>query len=200
MNVKFTCYNNTECTSPWSAAGQCIRVGYAWRRLLPANTSLARQEDFKAIRYVYPAFRLAEIYLNYAEACNEKPQRDEAAAIEYLNKVRNRSGLNNIEDAYPEIKGNKNLLRWCIQKERMAEFGLEAMRHYDACRWMIAKDEYPGANWTLHVSATTYEESYERTSTDFVGAPNTFQDKDYLFPISANQLAEMTNMTQNYGF
>lgn len=200
MNVKFTCYNNAECTSRWSAAGSCIRVGYAWRRLLSANMSLARQEDFKAIRYVYPAFRLAEIYLNYAEACNEKPQRDEAAAIEYLNKVRNRSGLNNIEDAYPEIKGNKNLLRWCIQKERMAEFGLEAMRHYDACRWMIAKDEYPGANWTLHVSATTYEESYERTSTDFAGAPNTFQDKDYLFPISANQLAEMTNMTQNYGF
>lgn len=200
MNKKFTCYNNTQCTSPWNAASSCIRVGYAWRRLIPANTTLAVQSEFKAIRYVYPAFRLAEIYLNYAEACNEKPQRDEASAIEYLNRVRNRSGLNNIEEAYPEIRGNKDLLRWCIQKERMVEFGMEAMRHYDACRWMIAKDEYPGANWTLHLSATSYEESYERVSTDFVGAPSVFQDRDYLFPIAASQLAEMTNMTQNYGF
>lgn len=64
---------------------------------------------YKAIKYVYPAFRLAEVYLNYAEACNEKPQRDETAALLYLNKVRNRVGLKDIEEAYPEIKGNKEL-------------------------------------------------------------------------------------------
>ena len=142
---------------------------------------------------------MAEIYLNYAEACNEKPERDAASAIEYLNKVRNRAGLNNIEEAYPGIENDKELLRWCIQKERMVEFGLEAMRHYDACRWMIAKEEYPSENWPLHVSATTYEESYERVHTDYVGAPAVFRDKDYLHPINAAQMAEMTNMTQNYG-
>lgn len=113
--------------------------------------------------------------------------------------MRERVGLKKIEVAYPEIKGNKELLRWCIQKERMVEFGLEAMRHYDACRWMIAKEEYPSENWTLHVSATTYEESYERVHTDYVGAPAVFRDKDYLHPINAAQMAEMTNMTQNYG-
>lgn len=199
MNTRFTCYDNAECTSRYSATGQCIRVGYAWRRLYKANTTLNTYDEYKAIKYVYPAFRLAEVYLSYAEACNEKPQRDEAAALEYLNKVRNRVGLNNIEKAYPEIRGNKDLLRWCIQKERMAEFAFEAQRHYDACRWMVAKDEYPGENWTLHVSATSYEASYERVSTDFVGAPAVFRDKDYLFPISSLQLAEMTNMTQNYG-
>ena len=52
---------------------------------------------------------------------------------------------------------------------------------------------------TLHVSATTYEESYERVHTDYVGAPAVFRDKDYLHPINAAQMAEMTNMTQNYG-
>ena len=157
------------------------------------------RDSYTTMKTVYPAFRLAEIYLNYAEACNEKPQRDEAAALEYLNKVRERVGLNKIQEAYPEIRGNQELLRWCIQKERMVEFGLEAMRHYDACRWMIAKKEYPSENWTLHVSATTYEESYERVHTDYVGAPAVFRDKDYLHPINAAQMAEMTNMTQNYG-
>lgn len=200
-NIKFTCYNNDACTNKWNAGegGGITRVGYVWRRLLETNKSLREAKDYTSMQTVYPAFRLAEIYLNYAEACNEKPQRDETAALEYLNKVRERVGLKKIEVAYPEIKGNKELLRWCIQKERMVEFGLEAMRHYDACRWMIAKEEYPSENWTLHVSATTYEESYERVHTDYVGAPAVFRDKDYLHPINAAQMAEMTNMTQNYG-
>ena len=31
------------------------------------------------------------------------------------------------------------------------------------------------------------------------GSPAVFRDKDYLHPINATQMAEMTNMTQNYG-
>ena len=61
------------------------------------------------------------------------------------------------------------------------------------------QEEYPSENWTLHVSATTYEESYERVHTDYVAPPAVFRDKDYLHPINAAQMAEMTNMTQNYG-
>ena len=200
LNKKFTCYNNSECSSPWSATNGCVRVGYAWRKYYPPDTPLKEITDYKGLKQVYPEIRLAEIYLDYAEACNEKPDRDEETAFIYLNKVRNRVGLNNIEDAYPEIKGNKELLRWCIRKERMVEFGMEAMRHYDACRWMIAKNEYPTDNWTLNVSATNYKDSYKRVNTDFVGDPATFADRDYLFPISSTQLSEMTNMTQNYGF
>lgn len=200
MNKKFTCFNNASCTSRWSAVEGCIRVGYAWRKFYQANTSLKSGTDYTGLKEVYPEIRLAEIYLSYAEACNEKPDRDEATALEYINKVRNRVGLNNIEEAYPEISGNQALLRWCIQKERMVEFGMESMRHYDACRWMIAKQEYPGLNWTLNLSSDNYEDSYERVSTDFVGDPAVFTNRDYLFPISSTQLAEMTNMTQNYGF
>ena len=198
---RFTCYDNAECTSRYSATSDANRLGYTWRRLLKPDYSLNDEYDmYKAIKYVYPAFRLAEVYLNYAEACNEKPQRDETAALLYLNKVRNRVGLKDIEEAYPEIKGNKELLRWCIQKERMVEFGLEAKRHYDACRWMIAKDEYPGTPWTLHLTATNYEDSYQRVNNELRISTYVFQDKDYLYPIGAAQLAEMTNMTQNYGF
>lgn len=82
----------------------------------------------------------------------------------------------------------------------MVEFGLEAKRHYDACRWMIAKDEYPGTPWTLHLTATNYEDSYQRVNNELRISTYVFQDKDYLYPIGAAQLAEMTNMTQNYGF
>ena len=204
VNTKiiYTNYNSPDCTARWQMGetdGIC-RVGYIWRRLYKADTKMVDANGYTSLKYVYPAFRLAEIYLNYAEACNEKPERDEDEAFKYLNMVRDRVGLNKIEVAYPEIKGDKELLRWCIQKERMVEFGLEAMRHYDACRWMIAKDEYPGANWTLNLSADNYEQSYNRVSTDYVGGNAVFRDQDYLYPINSTQLAEMVNMTQNYGF
>ncbi len=168
--------------------------------MVKPEQSWAPGDDYALLRYVYPAFRMAEIYLNYAEACNEKPQRDGATAVQYLNKTRNRVGLNNIEEAYPGIENDQALLRWCIQKERMVEFGMEAMRHYDACRWMIAKTEYPGRNWTLALDATNYEDSYNRTSAIHPVAPSVFTDRDYLFPISSVQTAEMVNITQNYGF
>jgi hypothetical protein len=200
--VRFTCYDNAECTSRWSNEGNPTRVGYSWRKWYTPDKSLRLGTDYTSYKTVYNEIRLAEIYLNYAEACNEKPERNEADALKYLNKVRNRVGLNNIEEAYPEIYGNQQLLRWCIRQERMVELSMEALRHYDACRWMIAKEEYPTKNWTLHVCATNYEDSYQRVSSDFgqeVATPS-FSDRDYLFPISVNQLSEMTNITQNYGF
>ncbi|WP_290535759.1 RagB/SusD family nutrient uptake outer membrane protein [Alistipes sp.] len=207
-NKRFTCYSkkndeDKDVTSPYSASGSCIRVGYAWRRAYPAGFWFDADTQYttlQAIKWIYPAFRMAEIYLNYAEACNEKPQRDAAAACEYLNKVRNRAGLNNIEEAYPGIENDKELLRWCIQRERMVEFSFEAQRHYDACRWMIAKEEYPGENYSLNLVATDYEESYKRVCDEIDLAPNVFRDKDYLCPIYSGTLAEMTNMTQNLGF
>ncbi len=198
---RFTTYNSDECSSPYnSTQGAVCRVGYAWRKNYKADTPLETNSDYQAITAVYPEIRLAEIYLNYAEACNEKPNRDENAAIEYLNRVRNRSGLNNVETAYPEVRGNKELLRWLIQRERMIEFAMEPMRHYDACRWMIAKEEYPADNWTLMCTSDNYEDSYKRVNDEFVGDPAVFEDRDYLYPISARWQAEMVNITQNYGF
>lgn len=201
-NKLFTCFNSTSATSPWSASSNCIRVGYAFRRAYPAGLWFDTSTEYApvtSIKWVYPAFRMAEIYLNYAEACNEKPERDAASAIEYLNKVRNRAGLNNIEEAYPGIENDKELLRWCIHKERGVEFAFEAHRHYDACRWMEAKEEYPGPWYSLHCSATTYEESYQRVTGEIAIEDNVFRDKDYLCPIYSGTLAEMVNMTQNLG-
>ena len=201
-NKLFTCFNSTSATSPWSASSNCIRVGYAFRRAYPAGLWFDTSTEYTpvtSLKWVYPAFRMAEIYLNYAEACNEKPERDAASAIEYLNKVRNRAGLNNIEEAYPGIENDKELLRWCIHKERGVEFAFEAHRHYDACRWMEAKEEYPGPWYSLHCSATTYEESYQRVTGEIAIEDNVFRDKDYLCPIYSGTLAEMVNMTQNLG-
>ncbi|MBR1574395.1 MAG: RagB/SusD family nutrient uptake outer membrane protein [Bacteroidales bacterium] len=184
-------------TNAWQPAGNINRVGYTWRRWYKANTPLNTTADYANIRMVYPEFRLAEIYYNLAEACNEQGKLSEAC--EALNKVRNRVGLNNIEVAYPEL--DQALMRWCIRQDKMAEFGMEAQRHYDAIRTLTAKAEYPCDNWTLHLKADNYEDSWQRVNTDYNGEyPAVFTDRDYLFPMSAELMAEMVNYTQNYGF
>ena len=214
--VRFTCYNSGEATAPYSATDACNRVGYVWRRLYKANNPLKNlAADYQSVRYIYPAFRLAEVYLIYAEACNEKTSRDAEEAIRYIDMVRARSGLNGLHEAYPEIDfGNadgvttisgvsrtgREWLRWFILQERMCEFAFEGQRHYDMIRWLKAEEEYNTENWTLHITAPTYEESYERVSDDYIGGRGVFQSRDYLFPMSTNQLSEMTNYTQNPGW
>lgn len=190
----------TSLNEWYQTSGNVNRVGYVWRRLYKANNPVSASSDYTSMKYVYPAFRMAEIYLNYAEACNEKPQRDEAEAIKYLNLVRNRAGLNNIEEAYAgEI--NQESLRWMIRQEKMVEFAMEGHRWYDLTRTMTAKEEIPAGAWTLSLNQTSdYEASWVRTSTLHTDGPIRFKDRDYLFPLGDAQLSEMTNVTQNYGF
>lgn len=218
IKKRWTSYKSSSATVPVQKFESAALnwVGYACRRWYKANTAFATGADFTgAQRYVYPTFRLAEIYLSYAEACNEKADRAVDEAITYLDKVRSRSGLNSIRDAYSEInfnnadatttiagvtKTNKEWLRWFILQERWCEFGMEAMRHYDMCRWLRAEDEYPAAAWTLNMASETYEGVYERVNNVMPMDNADFHYRDYFYPIISTQLAEMVNFTQNPGW
>ncbi len=197
---RFTTCDSDESSSRYSSVGQYCRVGYAWRRNYKADTSLETESDYTQLKSVYPEFRLAEMYLGYAEACNEKPDRDEASALRYVNEVRGRAGLNNLEVAYPEVVGNKELTRTLIRHERQVEFAMEPISYYDACRWMTAKDDFPSGNWSLECAASSYEESYNRVDNEIALSPAVFTDRDYFYPISTAWLRQMPKMTQNYGF
>ncbi len=188
-------YHSTG-TSAYSPLDDCCKTGFLWRGFLDATDNYA---EAKFGNMVWPFYRLAEIYLNYAEACNEKPSRNEHDALLYVNLVRERSGLNKLEEAYPEVIGNKELLRELIRKERMVELAFECHRYYDVRTWMIAKEESNQPNFTLDLTSTTYDESWKRTNKVFPGKL-VFEDKHYLFPIQQNQLSEMVNITQNYGW
>ena len=214
--MKFTCFNSPAATSPYSETEACNRVGYVWRRLYKAGNPLKDlTADYQSMSYVYPAFRLAEVYLSYAEALNERTARDAAKAIEYIDKVRERSGLPGLLTSYPDIdlmnaegtstvgevtRTGREWLRWIILQERMCEFAMEGQRHYDMMRWMKAMEEYNVENWTLHVTADNYEDSYERVSTDYIGGRSKFAERDYLFPVGSPQISQMTSFTQNPGW
>ena len=87
-----------------------------------------------------------------------------------------------------------------IQKERMVELAFEGHRYYDARRWMIAQQEFPGPEYSLNLLATSYEDSWSRTSNVWKGGPRVFEPKHYFLPINQEQLREMKNITQNYGW
>ena len=219
LKKRWTHYNAPDATVPTTGHFESAGinwVGYICRRYYKADTPQATGQDFTgAMRYVYPTFRLAEVLLSYAEACNEKPERDVPAALDAINQVRARAGLNKLEEAYREIdftqadaaftiggvtRTAKEWLRWMILQERWCEFGMEAMRHYDMCRWMRAKDEYPSQPWTLNMAANTYEDLYTRVNNVMPLENAAFEDRDYFYPIISSQLSEMVNFTQNYGF
>ena len=69
-------------------------------------------------------FRLAEIYLNYAEAVVESGQGDVTAAASYLNAIRRRAGH---RDQIPLTVDN-------VQKERRIELAFENQRWWDLVR------------------------------------------------------------------
>ena len=63
---------------------------------------------------------------------------------------------------------------------------------------MIAEQESNGKRWGLNLLAENYEDSWERT--DAIVTPIVCLPKHHLFPIQQNQLNEMKNITQNYGW
>jgi hypothetical protein len=80
--------------------------------------------------FEYPLFRLAEFYLNLAEAYNEVGNT--AKALENLNVIHNRAGLPSITET------NKDNLRKLIQREWAVEFYNENHRFFDVKHWKLA--------------------------------------------------------------
>ena len=78
----------------------------------------------------YPIYRLAEFYLNLAEAYNEVG--NSSKSIENLNVIRNRAGLPSVTDTDPTILRNK------IQREWGVEFYEEGHRIFDVKHWKLA--------------------------------------------------------------
>ena len=77
--------------------------------------------------------RYAEILLNYAEACIELGEDDEART--YINMVRTRAGL-------PGLTESGEALRQRYRNERRIELCFEDHRYYDVRRWVIGPEAY----------------------------------------------------------
>lgn len=79
----------------------------------------------------WPAMRLAEVYLSYAEAINEVHEEGPTSlAYDLVDKVRTRVGLEPLVRNMDQVKFREAVLR-----ERACEFGYEEVRWFDIVRW-----------------------------------------------------------------
>lgn len=105
-------------------------TGYLMRKFLDENGVDLPKGIF--VKKTWNYFRMAEIYLNYAEALNEAsgPVSD---VYKYMNMIRTRAGLPNLKTGL-----TKDQMRERIRHERQVELALETHRYFDCNRWKIS--------------------------------------------------------------
>lgn len=180
--------------------GQATLTGYMLFKRFNRSVSLTNPGVASQFR---PSiiFRLADFYLMYAEAANEVNPND-ARVLKYLNLVRERAGLPDIETLNPAIRGNQELQRAAIQRERQIELATEGQRYFDVRRWMIADKNGEGRqNGYVHGMNVRGELNDKEDFNRIVEASQiVFNRKMYLYPMPDFEMRKTKNLVQNPGW
>ena len=133
-------------------------------------------------------FRLAELYLNYAEAENEAngPTPDVYNAV---NAIRTRATMPNLPAGL-----SQDQMRDRIRKERRVEFAFEEERFWDVRRWKILDktDKFVTGMEPAKITDTTF--SFKRF---IVRSTNVWQSKFLLFPIPLKDASIIPDFGKN---
>jgi hypothetical protein len=178
-----------------------ILTGYYIKKLVNTGT-VQSSGQYSGKPYSFPIIRLTDLYLLYAEALNEMKSVPDAGVYEWIDKVRNRAGLDGTVNSWkkstnPNKPLNKSGMRDIIKQERLIELCFEGERLYDLRRWKDAVKylnepvqgwNYKGFTADEYYRVTTYLNIREYTS------------KEYLWPIKINSLTVNKNLVQNPGW
>jgi hypothetical protein len=140
----------------------------------------------------WPIFRLAEIYLNYAEAKFELG--DEPTCRQYISLVRARVGMPPIPAS---VTGDE--LRARLYNERRIEMAFEEQRFWDVRRWKIASEVENRPLYGIQIIKDI--NTGVKTYTPVQYLVRTFLDKMYLLPIETNEILKTNGtLTQTTGW
>lgn len=171
-----------------SAGSDYCKTGYLMRKLVDESYRSANRDVYRPKIFVY--FRMAEIYLNYAEALFES-QGDIPLVRQYVNLIRERSGLPNLP-----LELTTEELREKIHHERRIELAFESHRWFDVRRWK--KPEYMGKSISgmniMDGKTKSDPKFYIRTKIE----DRVFEKQHYLFPIPQDEINKnIQNLVQN---
>ncbi len=155
--------------------------------------------------YTDPIIRLAELYLNYAEAANEAYGPNVAApgatmtAVEAINLIRSRINMPNVLAQYT---GTKEAFRPRIKNERIIELCFEGHYYFDIRRWKDAPVSMAGPLMGVIVekvaTSATYPTGFKYTryalSADRQSA---WKDAMYYLPFNTEDNFKMKNFVPN---
>ena len=164
------------------------KTGYYLRKFLNEDVNI--QTGGSSGGHVVPLFRLAEIYLNYAEALNECDPTNPDIAL-YLNKVRNRASLPNVSALSQEQ------MRAVIQHERRVELAFEEHRSWDVRRWKIASSTLGAPLMGVQIERKPLGGyTYMPAKVE----QRVFQPKMYWYPIPQSEVLKLKQWKQNNGW
>ncbi|MBK5272792.1 MAG: RagB/SusD family nutrient uptake outer membrane protein, partial [Bacteroidia bacterium] len=173
----------------WKQSSDNPRSSFWIRKFMPEVQTISFAEHYTI---PWPHFRLAEIYLNYAEA--EFELGNETKCREYISKVRARVGMPAIPAS---ITGAA--LRDRLYNERRIELVFENHRFFDIRRWKIANviENRPIYGMDIFKDLNTGVSTY---SPVLLLQKNPYQDKMNLLPIQTAEIQRNPDLTQTPGW
>jgi starch-binding outer membrane protein, SusD/RagB family len=172
-------------------------TGYYLKKFLVQSIDLSESSKKKNAIHSWVTFRMAEFYLNYAEAIfRYTGSADDASSLgmtarEAVNIIRNREGVK--MPALPT--GLSAAAFWTKYKnERMVELAFEGHRFYDLRRWKEG-DELKSITQMKLTKNLDGSLNYERKVVNRV-----WDEKMYFFPIPQTEIMKNPNLTQNIGW
>jgi hypothetical protein len=145
--------------------------------------------------------RLAEMYLNYAEALNEvEPNNPDV--LKYVNLVRQRGGLPDLQTVYPSSVGNQAEMRKRILQERQVELAFEGDRYFTLIRRLMMGDTKVQTIYRMNTITNDGNQGF--AFADFnkrtLLQTRVWNDKMYLFPIAQSDIDKNASLVQNPGW
>lgn len=176
--------SNEGALSPHNAT----LTGYYERKFL--DESITNPSAANAGSTPWTFCRLAEIYLNYAEAMYKLG--NEEVCREYINKIRKRPSVN-----MPDVTESGPALLARLQNERRIELAFEEHRYFDVRRWRIAPQVLSEDSERMTIIK---DASGKKTYKVETFQPRNFNDRNYLMPIPQAEIEKNPNLAQNPGY
>jgi hypothetical protein len=175
-------------------------TGYYLKKLVDYRYNYTTFASYRA--YAWPEMRLAELYLDYAEALNEA-QGPVEEVFTYLDKIRDRAGLEGVKTSWSQYSKNpakyttKEGLRSIIRQERNIELAFEGKRFWDIRRWKTAAAELNQAIEGWNYRGDDEQSYYQKTT---IYQQRFASPRDYFWPIGETTILQNPSIEQNLGW
>jgi len=176
-------------------------TGYYCKKLVNFLSVLQTSGVYEVKQYPFPVVRLADLYLYYSEALNEV-EGPTAEALTWIDMVRKRAGIPDVEDSWSNYSTNPNEyktkdgFRKIVHRERLIEMAFEGDRYWDLRRW---KDIEQEMNQSIRGWDVLQPDAIHYYQPVFLFG-QTFNKRDYFWPIEEQDVIVNPNLVQNPGW
>lgn len=150
-------------------------------------------------------FRLAEAYLNYAEALNEFDPGN-TDILKYLNLIRERAGIPQYGNGTDSngfskipIPISQDGVRELIRKERRVELCCEGLRYHDIRRWKLGENYLDGDIYGMNAQGTELSDDPNNSNAFFkrtICLKRVYSKKCYWMPINQKEIDKDPTLVQ----